>query len=214
MGDWPKCLLERDGMPLIERTVRLLLDAGTRPVVVVLGHHAAQIEPVLRRVRETGRDPDALRWVVNPNPDVGPGGSLRAGLAALPHEVPAVLVALADQPLLCDGDVDDLLRAWRARGADVALLVPRFGGQPGHPLVFDARVGEAVRAQPPAQGLRDWRLQHPQQVAWLDVAHPRHTTDADTLDDLARLAREHHVRLRRRLPEADSHPDGMGRFLR
>ena len=97
MGYRPKCLLQRDGVPLIERTVRLLIGARLAPVVVVLGHHADRIEPVLQRLRDALDDPGQLQWVRNPDPDTGQGGSTRCGLAALPTELDGVLIALADQ---------------------------------------------------------------------------------------------------------------------
>lgn len=39
-------------------------------------------------------------------------------------------------------------------------------------------------------GLRPWALQNPAQVALWQPGHPRHTQDLDTLEDLARLARD------------------------
>ena len=141
MGYRPKSLLRRDGVPLVERVLRTLLDNGVAPVVVVLGHHATAIEPVLRTVQGTLPDPRALQWALNPAPDEGQGSSLRTGLAALPPDLDAVLVALADQPLLAQADVAAVLAAWAAHPPGIDLLVPQFDGQPGHPIVF----GRAVR---------------------------------------------------------------------
>ena len=124
MGYRPKSLLRRDGVPLVERVLRTLLDNGVAPVVVVLGHHATAIEPVLRTVQGTLPDPRALQWALNPAPDEGQGSSLRTGLAALPPDLDAVLVALADQPLLAQADVAAVLAAWAAHPPGIDLLVP------------------------------------------------------------------------------------------
>lgn len=193
MGYRPKSLLQRDGVPLIERTVRLLLGAGVAPVVVVLGHHAARIEPVLRRLRQVLEAPERLQWVHNPQPDAGQGGSTRCGLAALPPDLDGVLMALADQPLLAAEDVAAVLAAWRRRGPDTDLLLPRHGETPGHPLVLGAAVRAAVTGMQGADGVREWRRGHPRRVAVLPVDHPRCTLDVDTEAALAELVREHGV---------------------
>ena len=195
MGHRPKCLLQRDGVPLIERTVRLLIGAGLAPVVV-LGHHADRIEPVLQRLREALDDPGQLRWVRNPDPDAGQGGSTRCGLAALPTDLDGVLIALADQPLLEADDVLALLSAWERRDEAVDLLLPEFDGQPGHPIVIGARVRQAVAAASGAAGVREWRRAHADRVRKLPIHHPRCTRDVDAPEDLHTLAQQHGVDLR------------------
>lgn len=197
MGYRPKSLLRReDGKPLIAHHLRALVAAGLSDVVVVLGHHADRIGEVLQQEKQSAASPSGLQWVLNLNPDDGPGSSLRCALAALPADLDAVLVTLADQPLITAADMLSVLTAWRARAPGTALLVPRFQGQPGHPLMFDTRVRRDLMAQPVEAGLRDWRRAHPAQVAWLDANHPRYTFDIDTEADLARLAAEHGVVLR------------------
>lgn len=195
MGYRPKGLLLRDGMPLIERTARLLLAAGAAPVVVVLGHHAERIEPVLRRLQAALAAPESLQWVRNPEPDAGQGGSTRCGLAVLPADLDGVLVALADQPLLQAQDVRTILDAWAERAPDIELVLPTHQGQPGHPLVFGPAVRRTVAAGQADAGVREWRRAHAAQVQALPLDHARCTTDIDTEADIARLAAEQGVAL-------------------
>jgi CTP:molybdopterin cytidylyltransferase MocA len=195
-GFKPKGLLERDGQPLAARQIGLLARAGLRRIVVVLGRHALAFEPVLQRARAGLPAQVQLDWVVNPTPEDGAGASLRCALARLAPETAAVLVALADQPLLQDEDIDAVLRGWRARAPGIELVVPTYGGQPGHPLVFGRAPMRWLARQPAAAGLRDWRRAHPAQVQALPVTHPRHTLDIDTEADLAALAASHGVHLR------------------
>src|SRR5690606_12671689 len=76
----PKALLEFGGERLVDRGVRLLQEGGCHPVVVVLGAATVQVRGAV-----TVRNPD---W------RSGMGSSLRAGLAALPAEPRAVVIAL------------------------------------------------------------------------------------------------------------------------
>ena len=194
MGFKPKALLQRDGQPLVARQIGLLAQCGVRCIVVVLGHHAERIAPVLAATAAALPAVD-LTWVLNPAPDDGTGASLRCALAALPADLAGVMVLLADQPLLQAGDIAAVLAAWRARPAGIELVVPTHSGQPGHPLVFGPEVRQAVAQGQGAAGVRDWRRAHLQQVLALPVDHPRCTQDIDTEDDLLRLAAEHGVRL-------------------
>ncbi|MCL2590287.1 MAG: NTP transferase domain-containing protein [Betaproteobacteria bacterium] len=200
------------------RQVDLLACAGLRRIVVVLGRHAAAFEPVLRETQERLPARVRLEWVCNPAPEAGTGASLRCALARLVPEakhlppegegarqvtlhcevteMAAVLVLLADQPLLLDEDIDAALRAWQSRAPDIELVMPTYQGQPGHPLVFGRTLWRWLVRQPAFKGVRDWRDTHPTQVQALPVTHPRCTLDIDTEADLAALAAIHGVYLR------------------
>ena len=193
-GHQPKSLLQRDGEPLIARQLRLLAEAGIEQTVVVLGHHAPRVAPVLAALKAKP-EYAALTWVCNPSPNDGPGSSLRCGLAALPVDLDGVLVLLGDQPLLEVQDIRAVLSAWLDRAPHIELVVPTHAGQPGHPLVFGPQARQAVQAASATTGLRDWRRAHPRQVQSLAVDHLRCTTDIDTQVDVARLAAEHGVSL-------------------
>ncbi|MCL2831066.1 MAG: nucleotidyltransferase family protein, partial [Betaproteobacteria bacterium] len=188
--------LEREGQPLVARQVDLLACAGLRRIVVVLGRHAAAFEPVLREAQERLPARVRLEWVCNPAPETGTGASLRCALARLGTETAAVMVLLADQPLLQVEDVDAVLRAWYSRAPGIELVVPTYQGKPGHPLVFGLALRDWLERQPVSVGVRDWRRAHPAQVQGLPVTHPRCTLDIDTEADLAALAATHRVHLR------------------
>ena len=193
MGHRPKSLLLRDGEPLLLRQVRLLSQAGASAVVVVLGHHQEALRAVLQPTQS--RFPQ-LRWAVNPAPDDGPASSLCHGLAALPPSLQAIVVTLGDQPLLEADDFRAVLQAWHARASGIDLVVPSYQGQPGHPLVLGASVRAAIEHGRGATGVREWRRAHAGEVQTLTLDHGRCTTDIDTPDDVARLAREQGVALR------------------
>ena len=189
----PKCLLLRDGEPLLVHSLRMLAAAGLSQVVVVLGHHAEPIAAVLEQCRSAADVSTAVQWTVNPNPDAGTASSLHCGLAALPAGLDGILVTLADQPLITADDIRTVLAAWHTRPPGTQLLIPRFQGNPRHPLLFDTALRQTLMAE--SMGVREWRKTRPETVSWLDVNHPRHTLDVDTEADLAQLAAEHGVQL-------------------
>lgn len=185
MGGRAKCLLEVQGQSLLERLVRAVRGLGLHTPVLVLGHHAAEIQAHLAQW------PDHLnpRQVVNPAPEDDPASSLHQGLRALDADVQAVMVLLADQPLINAADISAVLHAFQCRPPGCQVLVPMVNRAPGHPVMFDAAVRADLLAAP-GTGLRQWRAAHPQAtLPWL-VDNPNHTRDLDTPEDVETLARD------------------------
>lgn len=142
-------VLERVGASSVQR------------VVVVLGAHPVDVAGV-----EVVRCPD---W------ELGPGASLRCGLAALGPEVEAVAVCLADGPLLSPRAIDRVVDAWRGGAGE--LLAASYGGVRGHPVV----IGRSAWADVPDDGGRSLR---PVLVPCDDLGAPG---DVDVPDDLEAL---------------------------
>jgi molybdenum cofactor cytidylyltransferase len=179
MGYKPKSLLELDGVPLIHRLITALQDAGVTELVVVLGHHASEIEPLLRNLE--------VKLVSNQNPDSSPVSSQRLGLQSLSGKTDAVLMALADQPLVEGKDVLQLMDAFKQRPEGKTLLFPRVQGQPGNPVIFTAAVRSAMLACPPEVGCKQWRQQHMSQVHAFDCDNPHFVQDVDMPEDIEKL---------------------------
>ena len=182
IGRRPKSLLTLGGVPLIRRQLIALSGAGVDEVVVVLGHHAEAIEPVVRDFPVT--------VVHNPRPQDGQVSSLRCGLAALAGKLDLVVVALADQPLINAQDISALLGAYKKRPAGTEVLVPRLAGEPGNPVLFSAEVRQQILAGGANVGCRQWRAAHPEVVAWMDTDNRRYRVDVDTEADIERFERE------------------------
>ena len=179
LGGRPKSLLELDGTPLIRRTSIALSETGIEPVVVVLGHHADAIE---RAVQDL-----PVKRMRNPSPDDGPASSLRIGLQALMLDVDAVIVLLADQPLITATDIAELIEAFKSRG-DRQMVVPRVNGEPGNPIILDAALRhEWLAGDVSASGQR-WRNANPTRVHWFDTSNDHYVIDIDTPEDIVRFA--------------------------
>lgn len=118
----PKALVELDGERLVDRAVRVLREGGVTSRYVV--HGAADLSGL-----------SGAQLVGNPDWTEGMGSSLRAGLAAMPATVTAVLVVPVDQPGLTPAAVR---RVVEAAGEDLpsALVVATYAGRPGHPVLL------------------------------------------------------------------------------
>jgi molybdenum cofactor cytidylyltransferase len=177
MGNRPKCLLQLNGMSLLERQLQALTLAGVSPIGVVLGHHA-------ERILQHGA---LARWdaqpVLNPQPEDGHVSSLRTGLRSLPPDLDAVLVALADQPLINAAAVLALLQAFAQRPAGTQLLQPSVQGLPGNPVVFSGAVMAQILAGDEKMGARQWMQAHPEAVYRWETPHRPYRLDVDNEAD-------------------------------
>lgn len=193
LGGRPKALLELGGVPLILRQLIALSGAGVDEVAVVLGHHADAVEAAVRQF--------PITLVRNPAPDDGQASSVRIGLQALSPKLDAVIVALADQPLVNEHDITALISAFKKRGAGTAMVVPRVrsahgDGQgvgegaavPGNPVIFEAALREQWLAGAADAACRRWRQANPERVGWYDTDSQHYQIDIDTPEDLERFA--------------------------
>jgi len=115
----------------------------------------------------------ATRLVHCPDWDVGPGATLRCGIAVLGADVEAAVVIMADGPRLSPEAVARVVAGWRKTGGIVAAS---YGGDRGHPLV----VGREEWANVPDAGLR---ARPARLVACDDLGAPG---DVDVPSDLPR----------------------------
>jgi molybdenum cofactor cytidylyltransferase len=185
MGGRAKCLLKLDGRSLLERLVFSVRSLGLDNPVLVLGHHAADIQAHLAQWPLQFMPLQAI----NPAPGDDPSTSLHVGLRALDGDVQAIMVLLGDQPLIDAPAIDAVLTAFQRRPSGCHVLVPVVRGEPGHPVMFDARVCADLLAVP-GSSLRQWRAAHPQATCLWAVDDPAYTCDLDTPGDVEFVARD------------------------
>jgi molybdenum cofactor cytidylyltransferase len=68
--------------------------------------------------------------------------SIRAGIAAMPEEAEAMIIAMADQPTADPVTVDALILKWRTDGP--AAVATQYHDGRGHPVLFARECFEAL----------------------------------------------------------------------
>ena len=126
---------------LLPAVLERLSHAALDEVVIVEGAH--ELEPPSCKLSQGD-----VRVVRCGDWALGPGASLRCGLAALGDDVEVAVVVLADGPRLAPESVARVLDAWRESGGVVAAS---YGGDRGHPVVL----GREDWADIPDEGLRE-----------------------------------------------------------
>jgi CTP:molybdopterin cytidylyltransferase MocA len=116
---------------LLPKVLEALRKSAIGDVVVVSGAHTLPMESV--------HCPD---W------ELGPGASLRCGLASLPPEAEAAIVVLADGPDLDPRAVDRVIDDWHANGGHA--IAATYGGVRLHPVLLARAIWNDV----PDEGAR------------------------------------------------------------
>ncbi len=151
----PKPLLEWQGRTLVEYQGRQLLDVPVDQLVVVLGHGADDVRPLVHDIGGL--------CVINELYREGRASSVRIGAAALSEQTEAILILNVDQPRPAEM-MRILLSEHRASGN--LITVPTHNSRRGHPTIFDGSLLPAVReVSEETQGLRDVVSRNEQRLA-------------------------------------------------
>ena len=163
------------GKPLVRRATDLACEMCGDRTVLVVGHD-------WRAVTAAARDESGY-LVHNERHADGLGTSISLAVRCVAHAASAILLLLADQPLITPQHLASLCDAWS--GADDEIIATAFAGTSGPPVLFPrATFAELARLEGD-QGaqhlLRDDRYQT------RTVIFEPAATDVDTQDDLTQL---------------------------
>ena len=173
-----KAAIEMQGVPLIKRALIALSGAGVDEVVVVLGHQADLLEPMVQDFPVT--------LVRNAHYASGQMSSVQLGLESLTGTFDAVLICLADQPLLNTQDLTALIGAFKKRSSG-SIVMPRVDGRRGNPIIFDWQVRNEILSGQKNLGCRNYIEKNPELVCAFETDNDHYVVDLDTPDDIEKL---------------------------
>ena len=169
-----KQLLPLGGRAAIEWIAEVV---GSRldEVVVVLGHRAGEIAPVLAAY--------PVRWVVNADYQTGMLSSVQCAVRAVDIESD-YLICLGDQPRLSGAVVEQVLQA--RTQMDEGIIIPTANGKRGHPVLIRNAYRVEILGLPLDVGLNAVTRGHPEDTYELPVAEDAILIDMDTPADYRR----------------------------
>jgi molybdenum cofactor cytidylyltransferase len=173
---FPKPLLEVGDVTFLAKSAGAMLEVAER-LIVVLGAYRERIRAAV---------PHDSRIVTAYNPDFARGqlSSLKIGLAQTGQEAQAVMVHLADHPLVRLATFQAVVAEYgRSRRP---IVIPRYEGRRGHPVLFDRSIFNELMEAPEDQGARVVVNREPSRVGYVDVEDEGTVLDLDTPADLAR----------------------------
>lgn len=166
-----KALLPWKGMPLLRYQIGQLARAGVTEVIVVLGHDAERLLPLVQGA-------PGVTVVVNPDYRQGRTTSIKAGLRRVPPECAGVMVLAVDQPR--SADILRRLVAEFERRPSV-IVAPECQGRGGHPAIFARELLAEMQAITEGkQGLREVTQRHRAELRRVPFETPEVLLDINT----------------------------------
>ena len=167
-----KALLPWRGQPLLQHQVSALREGGADRVMVVLGHRADELSPLLEGL-------GGVEWVLNPDYLEGKTTSIKTGLSAIdPAVVNEILLLNVDQPR-SSADIAHILNTHRS--GDSSVTIPTCGGKGGHPIVFSAKLlDELLAIDEESQGVKAVVQRRPESVNRFPLENPEILLDLNT----------------------------------
>ena len=172
-GDTPKSLTLLRGRPLLAYALDAVHASGCSPVLLVVSDE-----------RVAAAADAGVEIVRNDAPEAGIASSLQRALGRLESDttVPAVVVGLADQPLV---GADAYRRVARAFSDGAALAFATYAGERGNPVLIARPYWAEVMALSGDEGARVLFRRHPAVAVPCDGTGT--PADVDTPEDLAEL---------------------------
>jgi molybdenum cofactor cytidylyltransferase len=170
-----KLLTPIEGEPLLDHTIRALLEGGVAEVIVVVGRDG---RAELERDVNSMLDP-RVRPVENPDPSRGMFSSIQEGVAQAQGDM--ILVMPGDMPFVSPETVRAVIAAYERKPA---IVSPRYRGKRGHPVVLPASLRDEIRAADRHATLHDVIHAHTDMRIDVDVEDAGIVRDVDRPEDL------------------------------
>ena len=167
-------------MPFIERIVRALERTSVDRTLVILGYNAGAMGDAIAYL--------GVDTAVNPDYARGQLSSLQTAIRALEGEpVEAILVHLVDHPFIESGLVERMIERFRAE--EKLIVVPRFSGRRGHPVLFSSKLFPEFMAASLDVGAKPVVRGHPEETLELDTDEAGILIDIDTPEEYRKHVR-------------------------
>ncbi len=171
----PKALLPIHGVSFIEKIVGVLRAANIARIIVVLGHEAEAMR------RQIGDLPVAI--LVNEDYKKGQLSSLIAAIRNLEASeqargIDGILVHLVDHPYISTGLIHVMVDKFYT--TKKSIVIPRYRGRRGHPVIFSRTLFSELLAAPLDQGAKAVVHAHRDDTLEFDTEEEGVTIDIDT----------------------------------
>lgn len=175
-----KPLLPFGGRTVLETLIFTYRKAGVSDLLVVLGHRAAEVRPVLNKL--------GVASVFNEHYPRGMFSSIQCGVRNLPPSCGAFFLQPADMPGLQPETIRLLVAA---RGEkDALVLHPCHEGRRGHPPLVSTSLVPAVLAFDEPGGMRTLLSRYQQKSLNIECGDPGILSDLDNREDYEAMLRQ------------------------
>ncbi len=174
MGGPNKLLELYSGKPLLAHALETVAGLGLMDCVVVTGRDQDRVAMMAKQA--------GVRFIHNTQPRDGMGRSIAAGVGALNKNNSGNFIVLGDMPHITANDFLTLATRFTPR----SIIVPRFGEQRGHPVLFSSAYRSRLLTLTGDIGARAVIKAHISEVIEVEMPHAGILIDFDQPDDFLR----------------------------
>jgi|GEM_PF-76375 xanthine dehydrogenase accessory factor len=169
----PKLLLPFGDSTIIQTVIQNTVKSLVSNVVVVLGSHREEIMEKISGENISIAD----------NPDFASGmlSSVQAGLRKLPAGTGAVMILLADQPMITQATIEKMADVYRH--SDKGIVIAAHKGKRGHPIIFNRRYVEEILQPGHENSMHDFINKHHGEILEVETDTSEILRDIDTIAD-------------------------------
>jgi len=172
-----KLLAEYRGKPLLQHALSAAQDACPGDVCLVVGHNAHEVADSAVGLAD--------QVITNEDYATGIGSSIACGVRACREHADAILIMLADQPLVSSTHLAELVKRWTGKPNEI--IASRFSGVSGPPVLFASALFDQLEDLHGDIGAREILRRSSSMLRTVEFAAA--AIDIDTPEDLEALAR-------------------------
>ncbi len=173
MGRDNKLLLPYGQGTVLSHVLGQINQAGINDTYVIIGHEKDEVEQEVRKNNGVA--------IYNDLYEEGLSTSVKAGIAALPKDIDAVMIILGDMPNMSADILRKIMAAYNlAQGQ--SIIIPTHNGKRGNPILWDADFfGDFDRLQGD-MGAKILLNDYPEYITELEIESDAIFLDIDTIE--------------------------------
>ena len=133
MGGENKLVKKIQGTPLIQLSVKNILNSSVDELILVLGYQKEIIEKLINKNEK-------IKFVFNKNFESGMASSIKTGLDHLSNNTESFFISLGDMPMVNANIYNQLIKSKDIK----EIIVPTYKGKQGNPVLFSKSMKEKI----------------------------------------------------------------------
>ena len=181
MGEMNKLLLQYKGKTIIETTLENILASGIDKVIVVTGHDAEKVKPVIQHLQ--------TEIIHNPDYTKGMTTSIQRGIEYAKES--GYMICLADMFMITAEEYASLKKVFEKNFTSNPkyIYLPRYNNEKGNPVIFSPYYKDAILEHKEMEGCKAIVQANKGNICWVDMPTDHVLQDMDYYEDYEKLIR-------------------------
>ena len=165
-----------EGIPLINHSIKNILDSSVDELIIVVGYQKESIEKLITKNEK-------IKFVFNKDFKSGMASSIKSGLNHISKNTGAFFICLGDMPMVNSGIYNHLIKSVSQKD----ILVPTYKSQQGNPVLFNKSMKKEIMKIKGDVGAKKILELNKDKILNLEINDQNITKGFNTQDDFSSL---------------------------